>query len=199
LLIQAKDVAFCLEKARELAGYYRQYVLAGDGRAKSVDDLLWICREYLKKNIQVAEVAVPAAGKVVRAVFIGREDGYDIYLLAGMDRVSRRFILCKELFHVILDQESSRSMDIYGHLEEVTATFPVPSAEPRCPAAWEVLAEAAAMEFLYPYAERKVLDMSSASNGEIDAIAATYDIPRYLVESYCADQAMTYFDQFKET
>jgi hypothetical protein len=195
-----KDVQSCLDKAREIGDQYRMYVLNGAHILRSVDDLRWICSQYLEKNITFRNLEVPAHGKPVKGLYIAlNDDTYEIYLLAGLDRIERRFILCKELFHVLLDEEGCCSTSIYDHLEEVTTTFPLPNGSPNRPAAWEALAEAAAMEFLFPFKEREALFVPNAGPDVIATASARYEIPSLYIESYCTDKHMEYFKRFEPT
>ena len=197
--IKRDDIELCLRAAWTMSEQYRQYALAPDRSDRSVDTLLWICRMYLAKKIEVLQAPIPAtADKTIRAAYVATGDRHDIILLANMERVWRRFALCKEIFHILIAHEESLSANIFGHLEEVTLTFPVMDSEPNCAAAWEKLAEAAAMEFLFPAVERKPMNMAEVSGGQIDALAARYDIPRVFIETYCSEPACEFFDVFEK-
>lgn len=185
MLLTGPDIRFCLDKAAEISEIYRLNVLNGAANKKSVGELLRLCREYLNKNIAVHELRnIPAEGKSIRGYYLRFSDRYVINLLSGMNLCWRRFVLCKELFHVILDEERYRTTDIYGHIEEVVAKFPVP--QPAGPAVVsEALAEIAAMEFMFPY-DRRLIAIQAP---EIDylAVAQAYKIPQALVEEYLAE------------
>ena len=194
-----KDVEFCIEQAREVAEHYDINVYAPDldrsaVNKRSVDDLIWILTQYLDKNFKIWDLAIQKNS--IKSTYFANEDGsYDIYLLAGMDLNEQRFVLCKELFHIVLDQVECRSIDLYGHLVEVTTTFSK-QTEPNCPAAWEKLAEAAAMEFLFPFAKRARFLASSGSDPSFGWVAEQFGIPQQYVEEYCTDVSMEYFQQF---
>ncbi|MEJ2790077.1 MULTISPECIES: ImmA/IrrE family metallo-endopeptidase [unclassified Pseudoxanthomonas] len=194
MILDSGDVIFGLQKAKEIAEQYKLYTLAADRDARSVDDLVKICGEYLEKTVRIRELNLPAEDRVIRAMFAALADGtFEIYVLAELGERERRFVLCKELFHVVLDQERCRSMDIYRHLEEATASFSTQDSRPNSPVAWEILAEVAAMEFLFPYAERAAILLASNGNPDFSAIARRYGIPQAHIENYLSQPMMDVF------
>ena len=191
-----EEVQFCIDHGREVAENYDLYVYAPDiNKAavskRSVDDLIWILTQYLQKNFRIWEVEIQKSS--IKSAFQANADGsFDIYLLQGMETDERRFVLCKELFHIVLDQPQCQSMDIYGHLVEVTTTFSKQTS-PNQPAAWEKLAEAAAMEFLFPYHKRREFVAGAGPDPYYGGIAAQFGIPQQYVEEYCTEASMEYF------
>ena len=194
LIFKDDDVRACLAKAVEVRDLFELYVLNGKGFPRSVDQLVWLVAEYLQKTVVIEWVDVPAEGSSIKAAFLAMDDGsYKIGLLAGLDEDELRFVLCKELFHVIFDEESRRSLDLSGHVEEYTSTIPLDGGKPNCAAAWETLAEIAAIEFLFPFELRKrVIEnggvLSSAK------YAAQYGMPRYYVEVGCGEGNLAYIE-----
>ncbi|CAE6728687.1 hypothetical protein XAC301_11230 [Xanthomonas arboricola pv. corylina] len=195
MMLDRDEVVSCLALVNEVVEHYRGQVLHHDRTMRSVEDLAWIVGEFLQKKVTLDTLKVPSAGKWIRATCIVNDDGsYEIYTLSGLDYDARRFIVCKELFHVILDEEGRRNMDTYSHLQEVTSTFPIPNSVPNSAAVCEYLAEAAAMEFLFPYVEREATITAAGRAGPNHAeVAARYGIPQEYVESYLADGLMTFF------
>lgn len=194
MLLPDKDVVFAIEKAQELTEQYNLYSRAKDHCQRSVDDLEWLCGEYLQKKVEVRDLRLAADEMVIRGMYAALADGsYEIYLLAELGDRERRFVKCKELFHVILDHEQCRSMDIYVHLQLAAAAFSIADSSPDSPVAWELLAEIAAMEFLLPYSER--LKIVAAASGNIDYadIARRYGVPQLYVENYLSDAMMAEF------
>ncbi len=173
---------------------YKLYSRAAGHTQRSVDDLEWLCGEYLGKTVSVLDLQLAADELAIRGMFAALSDGsYEIYLLADLGERERRFVKCKELFHVVLDDENCRSMDIYAHLELATVAFSVAGSNPESPVACEALAEIAAMEFLFPYAERVEVIERSGGNVDYPAIATQYGIPQLYVEMYLSDPMMTEF------
>lgn len=194
LIFKEEDVRACLAKAVEIRELYEMYALNGKGFPRSVDQFVWLVSQYLEKDVTIEWVDVPAEGSSIKAAFWAMEDGsYRIGILSGLDEDELRFVLCKELFHVIFDEESRRSLDLGGHVEEYTSTIPLDGGKPNCAAAWETLAEIAATEFLFPHSLRK----QAAANGGSTAYAkfsAQYGLPRYFVEVGCGEGNLAYIE-----
>ncbi len=193
MYIAITDLAYCIGKAREIREEYERYSIQRDALPRSTDDLRDVVSRYLEKRIDFYELDVLETGRLVPAFFLAFEDHCEIYLLAGLENPERRFVLCKELFHVVLDKPECRTMQLNSHLQEVVAKFPVHDAEPNCPAVYEMLAEAAAMEFFMPYIER----VRMRAGGELNfaEIAGRYGIPVEYVEIYLSDGYMDFFSE----
>lgn len=191
MAISSEHIEYFLQKAREITELYKQYVLPGDGTKKSVDDLRDVCCEYSGLPVNVHLVNVEPGYTL--SSFHLYPDHCDIHIRAGMSEDWTRFALCKELFHLVADKEDCRSLDIYDHLEAMNtpALAELPNA-----AVWENLAEAAAMEFLFPYADREaILKRDPATPFELTA--EQYGVPLVFVEQYLSDSAMKFFEPFR--
>lgn len=192
IVFKEEDLEACLDRAKEIRELYEMYVLHGNVYPKSIDKLIWLISQYLEKEVVIRYVDVPAEGSSVKAAFWAMDDGtYQIALLTGMSDDEVRFVLCKELFHVIFDEESRRYISLFAHIEEVTSTFPLEEGHPNCAASWELLAEIAATEFLFPYGDR----LKAVTTGEptdYARVASKYGVPRFIVEVYCGPQNLTY-------
>lgn len=195
MIVQPKDIRFCLDKADEIASQYILYVLNSGGFHRSVDDMVWLCNEYLKVEVKKKQLNLPSADSSIRGLYVATDVGYEIYLLEGMNFCWNRFVLCKELFHVLLDSEEYRTMYIYGHLKDVANSFPQLMAEPGRATVSELMAEIAAMEFLFPYKERA---FQRTDNNPLDylAIADYYKVPQFYVERYLSKSWMDYLGAF---
>lgn len=182
-----KDVLeHCQDKAKEILEQYKTYALAADDPLRSVDILIKICKQYLEKNIVIYELDVDKVDSpIYGASILQKTEGrYDICHVKNLNYCWQRFVICKELFHVVLDEEQYRSIGIGSHIDEVTVAFPDDESRPSPPVIVEKLAEIAAMEFLIPYAERKT--ECEMKNGGINcrAIADRYKVPLVYVEKY---------------
>ena len=186
MLISPLDLRFCLDKACEMGDHYNDNV-HHDGRpGKSVDQLLQICRQYLGKTIRVNYLNIHFQHNSINGMFLRVNDEYEIYLRREMESDWNRFVLCKELYHVILDDEQYQNVSIYEHLEQAMVAFPSVEIKPGQPVVSEKMAEIAAMQFLFPYDERKGIKDNNAELN-LDAIAKKYRIPERLVELYLSD------------
>ncbi len=191
MIISNEDAAFCIEEARQITEQYKLYVLNSGGCKKSVDDLEWLITQYCNKVVRVQDLNLPAEELSVRGAYVAWADGsYDIFLLAELSDRERRFVKCKELFHVVMDQPHCRSMEIYRHVEATNASIALPESKPNQPVAWEWLAEIAAMEFLFPYSAREAVLEASNDAPDYPEIAAMYGVPQVMVELYLGETMM---------
>lgn len=191
--LKKDDVEFCLEIAIDVSDHYGAYSLVPDHPKRSVDALRYVISLYLGKSFQVRKLK-QLKGSIHALCLVKVDGSYEVYVLEGLDEAQTRFAVVKELFHVAIDKVECRSMNIWDHLEEVTSTFPVHDSEPNCPAAWEVLAEAAAMEFLVPLKDREAL--VAQKNPDYSVAAARYGVPQKLLESYCTEGNMEFFREY---
>ena len=195
------DITTCLRRTIEVSELYEMYV-RGDSKAtrRSVDDLLWLCGQHLGKTIKIEYASIPEDGTSIKAGFLALGDGtYMIGLVEGMSDEDERFVLCKELFHVMFDHEGIRNIDLATHLAEYASLFQAPDCEgePQCSVAWESLAEIAAMEFLFPY-DQRVASVNGGTTLDFGRLATRYGIPRYYVEIACSSGNMHFLGRVIE-
>jgi len=205
MIFQPSDVRQCLDKAREIYDLYKQQELCGGGWWRSTDGLRDLMAKYLGKDVRVEYLDMDKNSYM--ATYLAVDDPgtgkqwFEIYLLNGLTEHEERFALCKELFHVLLDDADCRISDVFGHLEEVAATFPVYDSNPNRAAAWEVLAQAAAMEFMFSYAEREAFLANAKANAnggpDYSEAAARFGVPQTMVEEYCSAGHMRFFHAYR--
>lgn len=194
MILQDADVESCLDKAKDVIEQYEMY--AHHPRdLRSLDDLEWILAQYLGRPVAINDLRIPAdESRVVRGMFLARRNGeaveYSVYRLADLGDRERRFVTCKELFHVILDDEKCRNMDLLGHLEASQMSFATADAKPDDSVKLEVLAEIGAMEFLLPYAKRREALELAGDNPDYGMIAAKFGVPQVYVEVYLSEGMM---------
>lgn len=196
MYVSNKDLRFALDEAQFLTEQYEVYSRQPKGVRRSLDETLWIFGEYLKKKVEVNEVTSIKMGD---SSFLGQSLLGDlkciINLVSELNFCYKRFVLCKELFHVLLDKPEYRNMDLFAHIEEVIILFPVVDSRPKPSSVSEFLAEVAAMQFLFPYEDRrKILARGIAPN--FQEIAETYKIPRVYVEKYLSENYMEILSAF---
>lgn len=182
-----KDFRFCLDTAAEMTEQYKLYVLAAEGFPRSVDNLLELCTQHQQKQIEVQTLDLK--DKAISGMYVNFGTRYAIVVDVGLNQCWKRFVICKELFHVLLDAEEYRNMNIYAHLEEVKSTFPLPDSHPGSAAISEAMAEIAAMEFLFPYSSR-VAELAQNATPDYLALAHKYKIPQVFVENYLSPSYM---------
>ena len=197
--IEPQYIRLCLDRADYMREQYKLYAM-GDGNAnpKDMNEFVRICQDELGYNISLKSVPKDGQKSAIRAFYMRDEGGnYEIYVLQNLNTCWDAFVRCKELFHMLLDSEEFRRLDIYEHLKEVSLKMTVASSEPSKPVVCEVLAEISAMEFLFPFEARK--REKEQGNGSINyqAIAEYYRIPRKYVEWYMSDDMMEVLGAFE--
>jgi Zn-dependent peptidase ImmA (M78 family) len=191
--VQARDIRYCLDKSMEISEHYKMFTQSGDRYPRSVDDFLQICKEYTRQDIVVREVFVDISS--IRGFFLLIDGAPEIYLLRGNNDCWKRFVLCKELFHVLLDEDQYRDMYIYRHLKDVALSFPERNSTPGRAAVSEIMAEIAAIEFLFPYKER-VFQLGHGAQVDYLGIANYFKVPQFFIEKYLSDAWMEYLGAF---
>lgn len=190
------DLLFTLEIAAEYSETYDRYVLAADSRPRTTDDLVWVCTQILGKQIRLHQLELDVNARNVEAVCFANEDGsFDIGVLAGMSPEEERFVVCKEIFHALLDREECRNINLFEHVASTLDAQADHLAVPTRAAAAEELAVIGALEFIFPYSAREA--MMNAADGRIDAeaLAARYSIPRRLIDTVFDDANIAFFRQ----
>jgi hypothetical protein len=181
--ISVHELRGCLDIAAEFTRQYKEYVAPASGSRKSRDDLLHVAQELTGKEIDIYELDEPLEHETIYGYFVAEANGYSILLRTGLHEDVIRYVLCKELFHVMLDANTEyRTTDTCGHLDQVAISFPVTDSEPGPAVRSEVLAEIGAMEFLFPYTAR--IEELATTPVDFQTITDKYKIPQYLVERY---------------
>lgn len=188
-------IDLALDKAAEMAEHHHRYVLDGAASRKSIDDLVWIVTTYLLKDVSILEIDIPADTGSIRAFMVRYPLRYDIVMLAEKNFCLKRFVLCKELFQVILDDDRFHNVDIYKQMEESALAMMDVKSSPSMNVISEALAEIATIEFLFPYADRIAITRSLAPGQEADssAIAERYKIPKLWVERALSAPVMAFY------
>jgi hypothetical protein len=194
-----KEIKSCLDLVATIREVYFTYY-HGEKAFVSVNSLLEIAKNNYKKIIDCSFHDENYADHHVYSFIITNEDGdYSVCLLSGMTNCWQRFALCKELFHLILDEDSTRNPSIAVHLEDFTSSIIGVENGGRASSKNEVLAEFAAMQFLFPYAVRQkcIEDLAQSSapiREDFQGIAEKFRLPRLMVEEYLGNRMMDLFD-----
>ncbi len=94
-------------------------------------------------------------------------------------------VICKEIFHIVFDGPNVRNMDIAGHVQDVVAV--IPEEEVADSVIIEFAAYAAAMEFLFPHAERV---KHSVAKTPFVQLAQMYALPIDMVDIYMSEKML---------
>lgn len=194
--IDIDDLRHCLGLAKELSEHYGINCLCPQDK-RSVDDLIWMVREFCRKPVEHYEIALVADDLQIKGMYLAYTDGhYEVFTLAELNDRERRLVAAKELFHVVLDSVEKRSMNLLSHVQEAQLSFKVADdSEPSAAVAVELLAEVAAMEFLFPYEERlKIIAPANGADLDYAQIAKRFGLPQYIIEDYMTPQMMANFE-----
>lgn len=194
MALATEDIHHALTHAREVADFYKQLPTHLASK-KTPDGLLAVCRTYIQKKVDIHVLDDKPVNKV-RAHYESTAVGYNIYVRQQQAQEWRDFSACKELFHVVLDDPETtnfRTTAIFEHVQTVVTTLIPLDGNPCKSASSELLAEIAAVEFLFPYCDRRraVTDKTP----EI-LIANQYELPFPLIERYLSPYYMDLLQQF---
>lgn len=167
------------------------------GIPRSVAGFHRVIEQMSGSSIDVYEVDVDGDREVLGMCLLLPDQQAEIAIAAGLNRCWGRFVWAKELFHVALERDEYRSTNLFAHIQEYTATFPVDNAKPSLPVTAEFLAEVGALELLFPYADRVKLAEGGQPKNFLE-IATRYLIPKVLTERYLSPsyiQALSAFQR----
>jgi hypothetical protein len=182
--IETQDLEAAFAKANELNDHYKLTHLTGNDPQKYIDYILTSCDALGVGVVRIVEVDIAFSDSAVYSLCVMNGNGQvDIVLAKGLNHCWRRYAVCKELVHVLIDQEQYRNLNVSQHTENVSIAFPLDDGKPDLAVAAEFLAEVAAMEFLFPYSDR-VRVMSQTQPPNFPALAQLYRIPQLLVDRY---------------
>lgn len=186
--IQSHDLLRCINKAQEITEVYNSKSLNASDPKRSLDLLIQVCADSSGRPIEICEVDGDVNERWLYGTCLQSPEKSVILYAHHLNSCWERFTVSKELFHIVLDQDEYRTTDIFQHLEDIILAFPDDDSTPTKPVMCEILAEIAAMEFMFPYSHR---DKIVHANGKSPmAVAQQYKIPCLLVERYLSKDYM---------
>jgi Zn-dependent peptidase ImmA (M78 family) len=186
--IEKKELQYCIKRALEISEVYRLRFIGGCAFPLSVDNLVDLVQSHENKSVSINLIELSYDSEEVRGFYLAFESEYKIFLLEGQNRCWIRFVQSKELFHVLLDNDEYRNINLEDLIDDTSNSFQTDDAVPDKPAVSEMLAEIAAMQFLFPYSDR--LELLNNNNVNYLQIAQTYKVPQVLVERYMSPSYM---------
>lgn len=174
-----------VQQAKELGELYSTYRVDRSATRRCEKEFLWVSECFNLKGIEVFDLPRDIAEEAHLGAFIVTDTGFHILVRQDLDPAERRFVVCKEIFHIVLDQDEYRNMDIDGHVLNVL--FNGSEKPPAHSVLVEFAAHAAAAEFLFPHAERI---HHQASGTSLLKLAAMYDLPVDIVDFYMSDSLL---------
>src|SRR5258708_33972529 len=103
--ISIKHLSYCLDKANEIADQFTLVYLDANNPERSIENLHETCEKYLNVKIITTELDIDKDNSAVWGMFVRYSDHFEIIIAQGLNYCWRRFVFCKELFHVVLDDE----------------------------------------------------------------------------------------------
>jgi Zn-dependent peptidase ImmA (M78 family) len=186
-----KDLNHCLRKATEIAEQYRLQNIGSDDPQRNLESFVETVRRFLGVDVRLFQLQLDKEDSVVFSACVMYEDKHcDVLFVDGLNTCWRRYVVCKELFHIIIDLPEYRNMNIEQHVQELTVAFPDDDSSPEKAAVAEFIAEIAAMEFLFPYAKRAQELAQAGGTADYAAIARKYRVPVLFVERYLSQEWM---------
>jgi hypothetical protein len=169
-----------LQEGLRIAMHWASVIPPSAGGARSVDRLLLTMKQQ-DFQVRVYQNELSEATNAGKGYTLPRKDGsFDIGLLKGLNYCWHRFVLCKELLHVLTHSNKERNMNIEDHLASACGIV-VTETSPSASTLSELFAEVWAMEFLIPHSER-IAGIEAGTDHAV--IAQNYKCPLVMVEKY---------------
>lgn len=183
-MINKQEQLAAISKADEVNDHYDLTHLTGRDPFKPANFILDSCSALGLGKITIKESAIPWERSAVWSASIMSEGQTDVLLANGLNYCWQNYTVTKELFHVLIDTEDSRDMNLSRTTLIESIGAPFDSNKPHYfAAAAELQAEIAAMEFLFPYVNRQAI-VRLSKRPDSASVAKQYLIPRLMVEKY---------------
>lgn len=187
--IPSSQLQICLDHANSIADAFALLPHDG-GTARSVGLLKGIFEKTFDAKVMISVIDLDSSDSLVLGFCMLLNDNtVEIGLASGLDDGWKRFVLCKELFHIALDRDEYKSINLFDHVEDITLAFPDDSSKPDLPVVAEFLAEVGALELLFPYRERVGI-LKQPEVPDFLQIATRYNIPKLFAEKYLSPSYM---------
>lgn len=188
MIVEASDLAHCLGMVNTVRHDIALNSFPSES-ASSIPALVKVCQETKGVEIEFHQVDSPSSDKWLLGACIVNDGKVQQILFANhLNRCWRRFVLCKEMMHLLIDCDDYRNPQIFAHLQEISLHFPIDDSRPSKPVVAEFLAEVAALEYLFPYKIRS--EILAQGNVNFQAVAEQYRVPVLFVERYLSEGYM---------
>ncbi|WP_426147191.1 ImmA/IrrE family metallo-endopeptidase [Polaromonas sp. DSR2-3-2] len=186
--ISSHDLSCCINKAKEISEVYNSRSLNSSDPKRSLDLLTEVCTDSSGRPIEIYKGDGDENDRWLYGTCLLYPEKSVVLYAHYLNSCWERFTVCKELFHIVLDQDEYRTIDIFQHIQNIILAFPDDEASPTKPVICEILAEIAAMEFMLPYLRRE--QIIKVNGWSAMDIAQQYKIPCLLVEKYLSKHYM---------
>jgi hypothetical protein len=197
MLVSHEQLRFCAERTKAIVAKYLAECSEPENKIRSAEDLYWTVKSHCEKEILVKKLLIHADTNLVRALYINKGTHYEIYVISGLNDPAIRYYKAKELFQVVLHHEADRTPDLLLHLSNMILRSAPEGADLALGRATvsETLAEIAATEFLFPFADRVNIRKADGNINPAKA-AADYGVPQWLVEYAISEDYMSVLAPF---
>ena len=146
----------------------------------SMDDLVWTIEQHEKIEIKLHDVTFES--EYVYSELQLKGSTADIYVRDSIGCKLRRFAVAKELAHIIMDDDVSRSPDGARTLDMLVVKPQAIDKEILPTLNSEGLAHFVAIELLYPYGNRKDdKEMLETEKVTLEKLPDSYEIPKEMI------------------
>ena len=174
------------KKIKFVKEHRRLYVLNHDNIPASIDDLMWVVNDMYDADVEALEVPVEAiffAGTLFRY----NESKSFILVKKSYNIVWKRFIVAKELAHIIIDAKEDWCPDGVEVIDGMFSALRIemggdPDHQPDTKTQSEFVAEMVATEILYPY-ELRGTDSEDVASGKTSytELEGRYEVPAVMI------------------
>ena len=152
------------------------YSLDNTRESVSMDDLVWTIEQY--QEIKIILHYVSFESEYIYSELQIKDSTAEIYVRDSLSHKLRRYAVAKELAHIIMDDDESRSPDGARTLDMLVVKPQSIAEEMPPPLISEGLAQFVALELLYPYKNRKNdKELLENDNITLEQLSDFYEIP----------------------
>ncbi len=154
MIVAEKEIARVVSICADIRHRYSECAPDADMRPISMNVLTYVIGEYSSRDIDFYVTKWPAE-HLLGSVKVW-SDRAEVDIPYELNKCYRRFVGCKELCHLVIDDESAHTKDVAHLIKTFTQPLYMPVNELTNGGATvsEVLAVYAAMELLFPFEER---------------------------------------------
>lgn len=193
-----------IKKVQEIKEDQKLYCLDPNRIPVSLDDIVYVVKEKYEVSISVSYVDFE--GEYLRGMLERSDKHVDIYIRESQIESWQRFIIVKEIGHIVIDEPEDWAIDPVNTIDGVLLHSVLGSSkddeENNAPpeVQSERLATVAAAELLFPY-ELRAAARTQLQNGEISMrrLALDFEIPDSVVSWILSDTYMAIIEKVRGT
>jgi len=193
MIVESKRLKVLFRKAAQVEAEIRAYVIAGDKIPVSVEDIQ--STVGMMYTLTIEKHIVPVNTTYLQSMMLRYANGrIRILVKAALPHDEKRFAVCKEISHVIMDEQEDWSLEVLNTITNLIEVSRLDiqtegkSTAPNGAIITEKLAAYLAIELLYPHDLREA-DFVALEKGETSfaKLALRYEIPLKEIETAHAE------------